>query len=231
MEEINNTQNTENKDIENKNEEKKEVKVIKKISIFSKIKWMFFGIILGILFSIFLYDKIKTTVNKTIIKDSVDIEYITGMIRNMSDLITSELEYTGIVEYKTHEGELLNFLTGEEFLMVYNAEIKAGIDLSRVSLEKLEDKIIVYMPSATIKYKKVKPDTIRYYDTKKALIKGDGKQLGREAQVEAENDIDKNVNIEKLLNSAEEQAKKVIEGLIKEIAGDLIVEFNIDTEE
>ena len=63
------------------------------------------------------------------------------------------------------------------------------------------------------------------------MIKGDGKQLGREAQVEAENDIDKNVNIEKLLNSAEEQAKKVIEGLIKEIAGDLIVEFNIDTEE
>ena len=151
MEEINNTQNTENKDIENKNEEKKEVKVIKKISIFSKIKWMFFGIILGILFSIFLYDKIKTTVNKTIIKDSVDIEYITGMIRNMSDLITSELEYTGIVEYKTHEGELLNFLTGEEFLMVYNAEIKAGIDLSRVSLEKLEDKIICQVQLLNIK--------------------------------------------------------------------------------
>ena len=111
--------------------------------------------------------------------------------------------------------------------MVYTAEIKAGIDLSKVSLKKNDNKIIVNMPNAAIKYKKVKPDTIRYYDTKKALIKGDGKQLGREAQVEAENDIDKNVNIEKLLNSAEEQAKKVIEGFIKEISGDLIIEFNI----
>ena len=227
MQEINNTYDVEKNDVENKKIENETKKVIKEVTIFSKIKWMFFGIIVGILISISFYNEIKMTINKTIKSDNVDIEYITGIIRNMSDLITSELEYTGIVEYKTHEGEFLNFLTGEEFLMVYTAEIKAGIDLSKVSIEKTEDKIIVNMPRAALKYKKVKPDTIRYYDTKIALIKGDGKQLGREAQVEAENDIDKNVNIEKLLNSAEEQAKKVIEGFVKEISGNLIVEFNI----
>ena len=216
-----------NENENNLKEENKKNKKVKNFNIFLRIKWLLFGIIVGIIFSIVSYDKIKTTINKKIINENVDIEYLTGTIRNMSDLITSELEYTGIVEYKTHEGEFLNFLIGEEFLMMYNAEIKAGIDLTEVVLSKEDDKILVYMPHATLKYKKVKPDSIKFYDTKKALIKSDGKQLGMQAQIEAENDIDKNVNIEKLLQNAEEQAKRVIEGLIKEISGDFLIVFNV----
>lgn len=216
-----------NENENNLKEENKKNKKVKNFNIFLRIKWLLFGIIVGIIFSIVSYDKIKTTINKKIINENIDIEYLTGTIRNMSDLITSELEYTGIVEYKTHEGEFFNFLIGEEFLMMYNAEIKAGIDLTEVVLSKEDDKILVYMPHATLKYKKVKPDSIKFYDTKKALIKSDGKQLGMQAQIEAENDIDKNVNIEKLLQNAEEQAKRVIEGLIKEISGDFLIVFNI----
>ena len=184
-----------------------------------RFKWLIIGIILGVGLSVFSYIKIKENINTGIKIEStrLNIDYLTGTIRNMSDLITSELEYSGIVEYETGVGKWNSFAIEEKFLMVYNAQIKAGIDLSKVKLTSSDDKIIVDIPHSSVKFKKVNPDSIRIYDVKKAFIKGDGKMQLQEAIVEAENDMDRNANLSRLLKSAEEQAEAVIKGLISEM--------------
>lgn len=205
---------------ENENNSTRKMKNYRKVNLMPiRFKWLILGIILGVGLSVFSYIKIKDsiTTERKIESTKLNIDYLTGTIRNMSDLITSELEYSGIVEHESNAGKWNSFVTEERFLMVYNAQIKAGIDLSSVKLTASDDKIIVEMPHSSVKFKKVNPDSIRIYDVKKALIKGDGKIQLQEAIVEAENDMDKNANLSRLLKSAEDQAEAVIKGLISEI--------------
>ena len=205
---------------ENENNSTRKMKNDRKVNLMPiRFKWLILGIILGVGLSVFSYIKIKDsiTTERKIESTKLNIDYLTGTIRNMSDLITSELEYSGIVEHESNVGKWNSFVTEERFLMVYNAQIKAGIDLSSVKLTASDDKIIVEMPHSSVKFKKVNPDSIRIYDVKKALIKGDGKMQLQEAIVEAENDMDKNANLSRLLKSAEDQAEAVIKGLISEI--------------
>lgn len=205
---------------ENENNSTRKMKNDRKVNLMPiRFKWLILGIILGVGLSVFSYIKIKDsiTTERKIESTKLNIDYLTGTIRNMSDLITSELEYSGIVEHESNVGKWNSFVTEERFLMVYNAQIKAGIDLSSVKLTASDDKIIVEMPHSSVKFKKVNPDSIRIYDVKKALIKGDGKIQLQEAIVEAENDMDKNANLSRLLKSAEDQAEAVIKGLISEI--------------
>lgn len=220
--EINDTENM------NENKEEKQKKAKKGDSnIFLRIRWLLFGMIIGFVCCVLFYFGVKTEVNNNQKKPEVNVDYLTGTIREMSDLISAELDFSGVLEYETEEEGILSDLKKDKFLLRYDGEIKAGMDLNEVEISKSDDKILVKMPHAKIIYKKILPDTMKIYDVKKAwaIFGNDKKEELHDAIIKAEKDMDENANMEKLLISAEEQAKKLIDGFIKDVEPNIQVEY------
>ena len=201
-------------------------------------------IFLGILF--FIFRDVKSFIQET--KDfltvhtesKVNIEYLNSQIKNIGYLITSELQYSGVVEYETNSenNSVYKFLFSKKFLMLYDAQISAGIDLSHVELVEIrkdntEPKIIVKMPKATIKSCNVNPR--KFYDLKKSWIEyGEtDKEAMNSARQLATEDAKNNINFDKLLDNAQKQAEIIVGNLIKTGMIDIkyAIEFEISDKE
>lgn len=152
----------------------------------------------------------------------ITVSYITGKLTDASDLITSELSYTGLVKYS--DGNI-PFLTQKEFSMIYNAEVKAGIDMSEVEIEVTEEKVIVTLPEVKVISVDVDPNSIEFYDEKFAIFNWSDKQDAVEAIAAAEADVEANADIEELKTRARTQAETIITGILKDSIGERTLEI------
>ncbi|MBR3628487.1 MAG: DUF4230 domain-containing protein [Elusimicrobia bacterium] len=194
-----------------------------------KISFIFIVLILIFLCILFfIFRDVKTFVKET--KDyltihtepKVKIEHLNNQIKNIGYLITSELQYSGVVEYETNceNNPLYKLFISKKFLMLYDAEINAGIDLSDIELIEVknndtESKIIVNIPKATIKSCIVNPR--KFYDLKKSWIEyGEtDKEAMNSARLLATEDAKNNINFDKLLSNAQKQAEIIVGNLIE----------------
>ncbi|WP_413853098.1 DUF4230 domain-containing protein [Candidatus Ruminimicrobium bovinum] len=176
--------------------------------------------------------KEKLSVNK---EAKVNIEYLNNQIKNIGYLITSEVQYGGLVEYETNgnNNPIYKYFISKKFLMLYDAEINAGIDLTLVELNELktsknENKIVVKMPYPTIKTFNVNPK--KFYDLKKSWIEfGEtDKEAMNNAKLYAGNDARNNIDFNKLFSNAQKQAEIIIGNLIR--AGMTDKKYNIEFE-
>ena len=176
--------------------------------------------------------KEKLLINK---EPKVKIEYLNNQIKNIGYLVTSEVQYSGLVEYETNgnNNPLYKYFISKKFLMLYDAEINAGIDLAFVELNEIKTndndlKIVIKMPYPTIKTFNVTPK--RFYDLKKSWIEfGEtDKEALNNARLSAIDDAKNNIDFDKLLSNAQKQAEIIIGNLIR--AGMTDKKYNIEFE-
>ena len=100
-------------------------------------------------------------------KPELNTSAITAQISELSQLSTAELAYRGLVRYS--QGEI-TFLTKKEFTMIYDANVKAGVDLGQVQMDIKGNKVSVTLPKAEIQDITIDPDSLEFYDEKFALF-------------------------------------------------------------
>ena len=198
-------------------------------------------ILIFLLVLVFIFIDIKSFVQGTNdlltihTEPKVNIEYINNQIKNIGFLITSELQYSGVVEYETNSrnNPLYKLLVSKKFLMLYDAEINAGIDLTNIELVETikndtEYKIVVKIPKATIKSCNVNPRS--FYDLKKSWIEyGEtDKEAMNSARLLAIEDAKNNINFDKLISNAQKQAEIIIGNLIR--TGMIDTKYDIEFE-
>ena len=183
--------------------ERKGKNIIKKIAI-----------IIGLLSFIFvvstLFLKFPTFNNKP----EVSTEYLYTVLSEASELTTSELNYTGMSEYKDGGIPIFN---KADFKMTYKAKARAGIDIEKVEVEVNNDKKIVYLtiPKAKVLDVKVDPKTIKYFDEKFTLLNVNPKEDANKAQELVEEEAKKEVEKMGILETADKQAETLIIGLLQ----------------
>lgn len=152
------------------------------------------------------------TRNKT---SEVDTTYLGAKLEKASELTTTKLTYNGFTKYTDTGVKVIN---RSDFLMVYTATARAGIDVKEVKItsDKIAKKVIIKLPKAKILEVKVDPSTIKYYDTKLALFNFDSREDANDAQALAEKEARKELNQLGILESANEQAEVLIRGLLQE---------------
>lgn len=145
----------------------------------------------------------------------VDTTYLVAKLEKASELTTTKLTYNGFSKY-TDTG--IKVINRSDFLMVYTASARAGIDVKEVEISsnKITKKINVKLPKAKILEVKVDPASIKYYDTKLALFNFDSKEDANEAQALAEKNAMEELKKMGILESADEQAESLIKGLLQE---------------
>ena len=144
-------------------------------------------------------------------KPELNSATVTAQISELSQLSTAELAYRGLVRYS--QGEI-TFLTKKEFTMIYDASVKAGVDLKQVQIDIKGNNISVTHPKAEIQDITIDPGSLEFYDEKFALFNFQDREDTVEALQYAKEDVTEHVENTDLLKTAEERAKTVITGLI-----------------
>ena len=136
---------------------------------------------------------------------------IQEQLEQSSELATAKLEYRGLVRYENGD---IDFLTKKGFTMVYDAEVRAGVDLSQAAVSVNGRAITVRLPQAQMQGIEIDPNTIEFYDSSFALFNWENKQDTADALKVALLDAEGKVDQTKMLDQANEQAHRLIENLL-----------------
>ena len=102
-------------------------------------------------------------------RKSITETEIKNELRTVSELTSAELTHQGLVKFS--EGKI-PVIQKKSFSMTYSATIKAGIDIDDIDIHVDETKHIVTLkvPKPKILSVEVDPDSIEFYDKKRAVL-------------------------------------------------------------
>ncbi len=192
------------------------------------------GIIIGVLVSVIIvlilvigvgvgytvYTKSKSLINP---QPQITSAFLQSKLVDASDLTTAELSYNGIIHY---DNGGIPWITQKKYSMLYSATVEAGIDLSGVEIEVTDDTVKVKLPEVQVSEPDVDVDSVEFYDDSFALLNWESKEDAIDAIKEAKKDCKKKADLDGLEAKAYENAKKLVEELLKDLIGDreLIIE-------
>lgn len=176
-----------------------------------KFKFSILLIIVIILFGVFAGFKAGRMVYKDK-QPEITAAYISGKINSISELTTAEMLYSGLVIYS--EGEI-PLLTKKGFSMRYTANIRAGIDFSKINVKITDKKVIVKLPEAEVQSIDIEPESIEFYDERYALFNWTDKKDVIDAMSVSKEDATAHANSEELVKKAYVRAGAVIKNVLE----------------
>ncbi|MBP3892194.1 MAG: DUF4230 domain-containing protein [Solobacterium sp.] len=149
-------------------------------------------------------------------KTSITSSLIESRLSDCSDLTTTNLMYVDLVKY---EDGTIPWMTKKSFSMIYQANIRAGIDLSKAIVKVTPKTVRIEMPETEIQSIEIDTDSLRFYDEHFALFNWNNKEDISNAIQMAREDAQKHIDFEQLKAQARKQAEAVISKLIKPTIG------------
>ena len=148
--------------------------------------------------------------------EEVDTTYIIAKLEKSSELTTAKLNYTGMSQY---EDSGISFINKSNFIMVYEATARAGIDVKEIEVnaDNINHVVWLTIPKAKILDVKVNMDNIKYFDEKFALLNVDYKEDANRATALAEEEAFEELETMGILEMADVQAEALIKGLIQDV--------------
>ena len=157
----------------------------------------------------------------------VDAKGLMERLEDASELTVEKSFYTGIVRFE--EGTI-KFIDKNSFTMKYEAEIDAGFELEEVSIEVLDDSVVVTVPEAKILSVNIDPDSLEFYDNKNSLIKTDRKEATKQALKEAQKDAEEHATQKGIIDEANKRAEIIFKGILEGGVGDRAIIVNVVSE-
>ena len=149
-------------------------------------------------------------------KDRLSLSFIQSRLSNCSDLTTCNLEYVGLVKY---ENGTIPLLSRKSFSMVYGANVRAGIDLSKARVSVNNSEVRVVLPPSEIQSIDVDTSSLKFYDEHFALFNWDRREDINTAVQAARKDVEENANLDGLKQQAHNQAEMVVYKLLEPVTG------------
>src|SRR5699024_9788730 len=131
----------------------------------------------GILILIFLvfvsyFFGMKAGVFKT--KEEVTSDIVKEQLVSVKELTTLKYRYTnvGSFENNSENYEIKNHITNKKFIIYYDGEISAGIDLDRAKVDINDEKksIDITLPQAKILSHQIDEDSLTIFDEKESIF-------------------------------------------------------------
>jgi hypothetical protein len=143
--------------------------------------------------------------------------FISNKIETAGELTSAKMTYNGLIRYS--DGDI-PFLTKKGFSMIYRAEVRAGIDLSKVKVDVTDTEVQISIPEIEILNISIDTDSIEYYDQQWALFNGESKQDALQAISAAKDDVTANGDVDALKATAKEQTETLLNSLFYDSIGD-----------
>lgn len=147
----------------------------------------------------------------------LDTTTVSEQLVRVQELATAKLSYRGLVKYE--EGDI-DFINKKGFTMIYDAEVRAGVDLSQAQVEVDGRNVRVTLPNATVQSVSIDPDSLEFYDEKFALFNWQNREDAAEALKLAQEDANTKVDASRLIVEANDQAIEAVKALLAPFTGD-----------
>lgn len=165
---------------------------------------------------------------QTSAQPSIDETVVTKQLKACSDLATSKMMYRGLVTYTSGNIELWD---KKSFQMIYDAEIKAGVDMSEADVSMDGKKIEISLPAATIQDVSIDPDSVKIYDQKYSLLNWADRSDTSAAMSEAKADAREAAEKSDMAGQADTQARAIVKQMFAVIDGQDGYEVDVRTRE
>ena len=202
-------------DEEKLNDSDKEINTKKKVNLFTKVLKTTKAKVIFILAVAAIISIVLLVIGNKIFnrEESADFAYLNMLLEKSSELTTAKLKITGIENYKDAGAMIIN---RSDFIMVYSATIRAGVELKEVKIEPntIAKEIVIIMPRAKVFDCHVDQNEIQYFDEKFALFNVDSKEDANKACALAEQDGIKEAEATGILEFAETEAEYVIKDIL-----------------
>lgn len=136
---------------------------------------------------------------------------VAEQLSECSELATMKLEYRGLITYE--EGEL-PLITKKAFSMIYDADIRAGVDLSQADVQVNGKSVSVTLPAATVQSIEIDPDSLQFYDQQYALLNWQNREDTAKALQMAHDDAQAKADGTTMIADAQRQAEAVVEAML-----------------
>lgn len=146
-------------------------------------------------------------------EENADFSYLNVLLEKSSELTTAKLKIRGIEKYEDAGAMIIN---RSDFIMVYSATIRAGVELKDVDIEPntITKEIVIVLPKAKVFDSHVDQNDIQYFDEKFALFNVDSKEDANKACALAEQDAIREAEATGILEFAETEAEYVIKDIL-----------------
>lgn len=200
---------------ENNNVEQKENKTRKTLKIFNRIpkliKWIVGVLLIIVVFYLgIMFSSIRSTQTKT----------TKFGLEDVGELVTQTAYLTIVTDNVEHREffKLFNIpFTESRQIFSYDIEVDASVDFSKISYDINDEKseIVVKVPHSKVYKATLKTDSFREYLDSESLFSRIDLKEQNEALKTMEEQAVKDAEANGLLDAADNNAKKLIEGLIK----------------
>lgn len=184
------------------------MKKIKKVAVISFLVLMVIGVLVGVVYLN------RSVIAEWLMPDSkVDMAVIEQVLEESSELTAAKLTISGMKEFKDSGVKILN---SGSFILFYEAQVRAGIDLQDVIINVDENNKIVNIeiPKAKIIDVKIEPSKSQYIDKNFAFFNNDKHEDASKAESEAVEVARKQAQNSGILEMADKQSEYLIKGLI-----------------
>ena len=151
----------------------------------------------------------------------VDVRSLKSQLVESSELTTAKLNLTCYAEY---EDTGTKFFTKSDFKMIFDATVRAGINLSEVDIpqdkvDNINKIIYIKIPKATLQGEpSIDTNSIKYFDENWALFNTNEKEDVNKAISLAKEKAKEQAKSSGLLEMADKQSEALVIGLLSKIA-------------
>lgn len=148
--------------------------------------------------------------------EKLDTKYLITTLEKASELTTAKLNYTGMSEF---EDQGIAIINRSDFIMVYKATARAGIDVKevKINVDNINKVVWLTIPKAKILEVKVDSESIKYFDEKFSLFNFDDKEDANKANALAEKKAKEELSNMGVLEMADTQSEALIKGLLQDV--------------
>ena len=152
------------------------------------------------------------------VEKEVGAEEIASGLNDMGVLVTEEYYFTDVVHFSSIK-KLFSLelgITASSFLASYDGVVTAGVDFTRIGIEKDDDAgvITVTMPGAAVLNVDIDPDSFRLYEEKSGLGNPISAADFNSSLVELERSAEEKAIERGVLDHADENARVLIRNFI-----------------
>ena len=149
--------------------------------------------------------------NEVVVTDT----FLESRLEAASELTTAKFIYSGVLDYDSGGFDLIN---RSSFSMFYSAVVRAGIDVKDIDIEVDDERVTLFIPSATVTDVHIDPTSLRFFDEKSGIVNKNGHKETAEALRLVETDIRK-ADMTQQISFANEQLDSIMRGLFEGVIG------------
>ena len=184
-------------------------------------KYLLLGVLLCTVVGLVCFFAGRAAVRNSQGNTKLDAVVVENRLAQISELATVSYQYTNMAQFSSSNdfyGVTIPFTT-KKFILSYDGEIKAGVDLSEAAVQVSEATVTVSLPAAKVLSHEIDESSIQVFDAKTSIFNPFTVEDFSSFQADQKAEMEQKALERGLLTQAAEQAHRSVQAMLSSLLG------------